>query len=47
MLPDRSVLIRQKLVENTKIQKFKCDIFGDFQTLCIQFEEKLQNTNSG
>ena len=24
-LPDRSTLIRQKLVENAKIQKFKCD----------------------
>ena len=26
VLPDRSVLIGQKLVENVKIQKFKCDI---------------------
>ena len=34
VLPDRSVLIGQKLVENAKIQKFKCDILGDFQTLC-------------
>ena len=25
-LPDRSVLVRQKLVEKAKIQKFKCDI---------------------
>ena len=25
VLPDRSVLIGQKLVENGKIQKFKCD----------------------
>ena len=33
MLPDRSFLIGQKLVENAKIEKFKCDIFGDFQTL--------------
>ena len=33
-LPDRSVLIGQKLVENAKIEKFKCDILGDFQTLC-------------
>ena len=24
-----------KLVENAKIQKFKCDILGDFQTLWI------------
>ena len=34
MLPDRSLLIWQKLVENAKIQKFKCDILGDFLTLC-------------
>ena len=32
-VPDRSVLIRKKLVENAKIQRFKCDILGDFQTL--------------
>ena len=32
-LPDRSVLIDQKLVENAKIEKFKWDILGDFQTL--------------
>ena len=34
MLPDKSVLIGQKLVENAKIEKFKCDILDDFQTLC-------------
>ena len=33
VLPDRSVLIDQKLVENDKMQKFKCDILADFQTL--------------
>ena len=33
VLPDRSVLIGQKLVENAKIQKFKCDIFSNFQTM--------------
>ena len=32
-LPDKSVLIGQKLVENAKIQKIKCYILGDFQTL--------------
>ena len=32
-LPDRSVLIGQKLVGNAKIEKLKCDIFDDFQTL--------------
>ena len=35
MLPDRSVLIGQKLVENAKIQKFKCDILRNFQTMWI------------
>ena len=33
-LPDMSVLIGQNLAENAKIEKFKCGIFGDFQTLC-------------
>ena len=33
VLPDRSLLIGQKLVENAKIQKFKCDILSNFQTL--------------
>ena len=33
VLPDRSVLIVQKLVKNAKIQKSKCDILGNFQTL--------------
>ena len=27
-LPDRPLLIRKKLLESAKIQKFKCDIFG-------------------
>ena len=39
VLPDRSVLIGQKLVENAKIEKFKCDILGDFQTLCEHSSE--------
>ena len=33
VLPDRTILIRQKLVENAIIQRLKCDFFGDFQTL--------------
>ena len=33
VVPDRSLLKGQKLVENVKIEKLKCDIFGDFQTL--------------
>ena len=35
VLPDRSVLIGQILVENAKIEKFKWDILGDFQTMWI------------
>ena len=26
---------RQVLVENAKIEKFRCDILSDFQTLCL------------
>ena len=33
VLPDRSILIEQKLVESAKIEILKCDIFGDFQTM--------------
>ena len=34
VLPDRSILIgRQKLVENAKVQKFKCYILRNFQTM--------------
>ena len=35
VLPDRSILVGQKLVENAKIEKLNWDILGDFQTLCI------------
>ena len=35
VLPDRSILKGQKLVENAKIQKFKCDILSNFQTMCV------------
>ena len=38
VLPDRSILIGQKLVENAKIKKFKCDILSDFQTFLIFFQ---------
>ena len=34
VLPEKSVLVGQKLVENAKIQKFKCDILSNFQTIC-------------
>ena len=43
MLPDRSLLIGQKLVENAKIQKFKCDILSNFQTICLG--EKAMEVN--
>ena len=33
VLPDRSVIIGQKLAENAKIKKFKCDILSYFQTM--------------
>ena len=33
VLPDMSLLIGQKLAENAKIEKLKCDILDDFQTL--------------
>ena len=33
VLPDRSVLIGQKLVENAKIKKLKCDILSNFQAM--------------
>ena len=35
VLPERSILIGHKLMENAQIKKFKYDIFGDFQTLWI------------
>ena len=34
MLPDRSTLTIQKLAENAKIKKVKCDVLSNFQTLC-------------
>ena len=34
VVPDRPNLKGQKLSENAKIQKFKCDFWGHFQTLC-------------
>ena len=30
-----SILIGQKLVENAKIEKVKCDFLDDFQPLCM------------
>ena len=34
VLPDRSVLIGQKMVEKAKIGKINWKILGNFQTLC-------------
>ena len=45
MLSDRSVLIGQKLMENAKIEKLKCDILGDFQTLCTVHNSDLVLTS--
>ena len=47
MLPDRSVLIGQKLVGNAKIKKLKCDILSNFQTMWMEeldtVHENLEN----
>ena len=40
VFPDMSVLIGQKLIEKAKIQKFKCDIWGDFQTLLLKSSKR-------
>ena len=43
VLPDMSILIWQKLVENAKIKKFKCDILSNFQTMCgLIFNQQVQ-----
>ena len=34
VLPDWSVLKGQKLVENAKFKKIKCDTLSNFQTMC-------------
>ena len=39
VLPDRSLLIEQKLMENTKIENFKWDILVIFNR-CVDFVEK-------
>ena len=35
VLPDRSILIGQKLVKNAKIENLKWDNLGDFQTMWL------------
>ena len=45
VLPDRSVLIGEKLVENAKIKKFKCDILSNFQTMWSIFKSRFTVIN--
>ena len=41
MLPDRSILIGQKLVKkNAKIEKFKCDILGSYCPFFFEYRAK-------
>ena len=35
VLPDKPLLIGQKLMKNAKVEKFKCGIFSNFQTMYI------------
>ena len=46
-LPDRSVLIGQKLVKNVKIENLKCDILGDLQTLFVGCHVTMLTSQSG
>ena len=40
VLPDRQLLIEQKMLESAKIEKLKCDILGDFQTLWAELSSQ-------
>ena len=40
VLPDRSIIIGQKMAENAKIENLKCDILGDFQTLWAELSSQ-------
>ena len=42
VLPDMSVFIGQKLVENAKMQKLKCDILSNFQTMCDSINSQCE-----
>ena len=35
MLPDRSILNGQKMLENANFENFKGDILDNFQTMCF------------
>ena len=43
VLPDRSDLIGQKLVENAKVQKLKCDILSNFQTMWHGWNSRISS----
>ena len=45
-LPERPILIGQKLVENAKIEKLKCDILGDFEH-CDRSKKALKSNSLG
>ena len=47
MLPDRSFLIGQKLVENIKNEELKCDIFSHFHTLWYDYFVLINKCNGG
>ena len=47
VLPDRSILIGQKLVENAKIKKFKWNILDDFQTFVSKNNSRKIQKNCG
>ena len=46
VLPDRSILIGQKLVENAKMLKFKYDILDEFRLEKSHFEDFLEFVKS-
>ena len=53
VLPDRSILIGKNLMENAKIEKLKCDILSNFQTLwmhqlpnCEKFQVSWKTSSS-
>ena len=47
VLPDRSILIGQKLVENAEIKKFKWNILDDFQTFVSKNNSRKIQKNCG
>ena len=41
-LPDKSIIIIQKLVQNSKTESFKWDILGDFKH-CATLQIEMEN----